>query len=106
MNDKTPLLNNSLNESIYMMQPNGFIAKDQNDMVYKLHKFIYGLKQTFRSWNKHFDHAVKSFNFNPKDDEPCVYKKVQEIMVVFMVLYVDDILFIGNDAGQLSSIKI
>ncbi|WJZ95519.1 hypothetical protein VitviT2T_014286 [Vitis vinifera] len=49
MNDKTPLLNNSLNKSIYMMQPNGFIAKDQKDMVYKLHKFIYGLKQTFRS---------------------------------------------------------
>ena len=27
-------------------------------------------------------------------------------MVVFMILYVDDILFIGNDVGFLSSVKI
>ena len=35
-----------------------------------------------------------------------MYKKMQESMVVFLVLYVDDILFIGNDVGLLSSIKI
>ena len=32
-------------------------------------------------------------------DEPCVYKKHEENAVVFLVLYVDDILLIGNDIG-------
>ena len=75
-------------------------------MVCKLYKSIYGLKQTSHSWNKHFDQTVKSFDFNQNEDELYVYKKVQEGMVVFMVLYVNDILFIGNDVVLLSSIKI
>ena len=35
-----------------------------------------------------------------------MYKKVQKIMVVFMDLYVDDILLIGNDVRLLSLVKI
>ena len=35
-----------------------------------------------------------------------MYKKVKGSMVVFMILYVDDILLIGNDVGLLSSVKI
>ena len=35
-----------------------------------------------------------------------MYKKMQGNMMMFLVLYVDDILLIGNDVGLLSSIKI
>ena len=35
-----------------------------------------------------------------------MYKKVQESMVVFLDLYVDDILLIGNDVRLLSLVKI
>ena len=35
-----------------------------------------------------------------------MYKKTQESMVVFLVLYVDDILLIGNVVGLLSLVKI
>ena len=35
-----------------------------------------------------------------------MYKKVQGSMMVFMILYVDDILLIGNDVGLLSLVKI
>ena len=49
---------------------------------------------------------VKSFDFDKNKDELCVYKKVQGSTMVFMVLYVDDILLIGNDVRLLSLIKI
>ena len=39
-------------------------------------------------------------------DEPCVYKKVSGSTIAFLVLYVDNILLIGNDIGAMSSIKI
>ena len=39
-------------------------------------------------------------------DEPCVNKKVSGSIVTFLVLYVDDILLIGNDVGAMQSIKI
>ena len=39
-------------------------------------------------------------------DEPCVYKRSSENVIVFLILYVDDILIIGNDVGTLSSVKV
>ncbi|KAK0587894.1 hypothetical protein LWI29_030815 [Acer saccharum] len=59
MDVKTAFLNGSLDESIYMMQPEGFIEKGQMEKVCKLQKSIYGLKQASRSWNIRFDQAVK-----------------------------------------------
>ena len=35
-----------------------------------------------------------------------MYKKCDGSVVVFLVLYVDDILLIGNDVGVLSSVKV
>ena len=88
------------------MQPEGFIAKNQKHMVCKLKIFIYGLKQASRPWNIRFDQVIESFGFEKNLDEPCVYKRHQDKIVMFLVLYVDDILLIRNDARVMSSIKI
>ena len=63
------------------------------------------MKQASRSWNLRFDEAVKEFGFIKNKDEPCVYKKVSGSAVVFLVLYVDDILLIGNDIPTLENVK-
>ena len=106
MDVKTAFLNGSLDECIYMMQPEGFVANGQENMVCRLKKSIYGLKQASRAWNIKFDQAVKSFGFEQNIDEPCVYKKGGGKAIAFLVLYVDDILLIGNDVGLLSSTKV
>ena len=38
-------------------------------------------------------------------DEPYVYKKINKGKVVFLVLYMDDILLIRNDIGYLTDVK-
>ena len=106
MDVKTAFLNGELGEDIYMTQPEGFVAKGQEHLVCKLHKSIYGLKQASRSWNIRFDQAVKSFDFEQSENDPCVYKKEDGKVVVFLVLYVDDILIIGNDIGVMSTVKV
>ena len=103
---KTAFLNGNLDEKIYMMQPEGFIAKNQEHMVCKLKMSIYGLKQAFRSWNIICDQAIKSFGFEQNLDEPYVYKRHQDKVVMFLVLYVDDILLIENDVGVMLSVKV
>ena len=58
-----------------MMQPEGFIAKNQEHMVCKLKRSIYGFKQASRLWNIRFDQAIKSFNFEQNLEELYVYKR-------------------------------
>ena len=45
MDVKTAFLNDDLEKDIYMDQPEGFIAKGQENKVCKLVKSLYGLKQ-------------------------------------------------------------
>ena len=99
-------LNGFLEEDIYMEQPRGFESNGEHQKMCKLKKSIYGLKQASRSWNIRFDEVIKSFGFIKNLDEPCVYKKVSGSAIAFLVLYVDDILLIGNDAPIISSIKL
>ena len=49
---------------------------------------------------------IKIFDFIKNEEEPCVYKKISGSVVIFLVLYVDDILLIGNDIFMLISIKV
>ncbi|KAL2512492.1 Gag/pol protein [Abeliophyllum distichum] len=83
----------------------GFVEHGHESKVSKLQRSIYGLKQASRSWNKRFDEVIKTYGFDQNFDEPYVYKRIQDKKVIFLVLYVDDILLIGNDVGVLSSTK-
>ncbi|KAI3735245.1 hypothetical protein L6452_14737 [Arctium lappa] len=105
MDVKTAFLNGKLLEDVYMIQPEGFVAPEKSHMVCKLQRSIYGLKQASRSWNHRFDEAIKEFGFSKNEDEPCLYKKVSGSTVSFLLLYVDDILLIGNDIPTLDSVK-
>ena len=55
LNIKIAFLNDYLDDSIYMMQPNIFIAKSQEHLVCKLHTSIYGLVQVSLSWSEYLD---------------------------------------------------
>ncbi|CAM8954553.1 unnamed protein product [Rhodiola kirilowii] len=88
-----------------MTQLEGFEYPNVAGKVCKLKKSIYGLKQASRSWNFRFDEKIKEFGFIRCEEDPCVYKKFSENKVAFLVLYVDGILFIGNDIPVLESVK-
>ncbi|KAK8609034.1 hypothetical protein V6N13_025341 [Hibiscus sabdariffa] len=105
MDVKTAFLNGKLEEDVYMTQPEGFVTPDNARKVCKLQRSIYGLKQASRSWNLRFNEAIQQFGFIRNEDEPCVYKKFSGSIVSFLILYVDDILIIGNDIPTLQSIK-
>jgi hypothetical protein len=105
MDVKIAFLNGNLIEDVYMIQPEGFIDPKHAGKIYKLQKSIYGLKQASQSWNLHFDEVVKGFCLIKKVEKPYVYKKVSGNIVVFLVLYVDDILLIGKDIPIMEAVK-
>ncbi|GKE48900.1 retrotransposon protein, putative, ty1-copia subclass, partial [Tanacetum coccineum] len=105
MDIKTFFLNSYLDEDIYMVQPEGFVDPNHPRKVCKLQRSIYGLKQASRSWNKRFDEEIKRFGFAQNLDEPCVYQKASGSNVTFLILYVDDIIIMGNHIPSLQSVK-
>ena len=54
----------------------------------------------------HFDKVIKTYGFIKNGEEPCIYKWVNNSVIVFLILYVDDILLIGNDISALQEIKV
>jgi hypothetical protein len=105
MDVKMTFLNRNLAKDVYITQPEGFVDPKHGEKICKLQKSIYGLKQASRSWNLHFDEVVKGFGFIENIEESCVYKKVSESTVVFLVLYVNDILLVRNYIPMMEVIK-
>jgi len=63
MDVKIVFLNGDITETIYMVQPKNFVSENPKDMICKLQKFIYGIKQAFRQWYSNFYQVIISFCF-------------------------------------------
>ena len=105
MDVKTAFLNGDLNEEVYMMQPEGFVANDSGKLVCRLKKSIYGLKQASRQWYLKFHSVVASYGFVENKVDQCIYCKVSGRKFIFLILYVDDILLASSDLGLLHETK-
>jgi transposase InsO family protein len=106
MDVKTSFLNGDLKEDVYMTQPEGFTVKGQEQKVCKLVKYLYGLKQAPRAWyEKLTEHLLKlNYKHFNLDDATLFVKKVGK-SVVYLVVYVDDLLITGNNDDYIASIK-
>jgi len=60
---KTVFLNGDLFEGVYMVQPHGFARKGNKQLVCRLEKSIYRLRQASKQWYLKFDQVVTSFSF-------------------------------------------
>ena len=63
MDVKTAFLNDDLSGEVYMSQLEGFKENGKWNMVCKLKRSIYGLKQASHQWYLKFDKIVTSFGF-------------------------------------------
>ncbi|XP_069358848.1 uncharacterized protein [Maniola hyperantus] len=76
MDVTTAFLNGDLQENVFMEQADNFKIKGKENMVYKLNKAIYGLKQAAKSWYEKINNVLtQKLNFKKLSSEPCVYVK-------------------------------
>ena len=103
---KIAFLHGNLEEEIYMMQPEGFEVKGKERMVCRLKKSLYGLKQAPRQWYKKFDSFMVSHEYRRTSADPCVYfRKFDDGNFIILLLYVDDMLIVGQDAMMIAKLK-
>ena len=110
MDVKSAFLNGTLDEDIYMRQPDGYIDKNSPNKVCKVHKSLYGLKQPARCWNLVMDEFLKSNGYLQNAADPCLYSKTvqngKKSILTIIAVYVDDTILATNDIDILNSEKL
>ena len=102
MDVKSTFLNGVLKEEVYVEQPPSYEIEGQDHKVCKLKKALYGLKQAPRAWYSRIDAYLIEKGFEKCDGEPI---KENEGKILIVVLYVDDLIFIGNDVSLIVDFK-
>jgi hypothetical protein len=105
MDVMTAFLNADLEEDVYMAQPEGFVEKGNEELVCKLHKSLYGLKQASRSWYHKIDGELVGLGFTRSQADHSVYSLQKDNVKIIIALYVDDLILMANDLAKLLQIK-
>lgn len=100
---KTAFLNGTLNEIIYIYPPQG--TKYEPNMVFKLKKSLYGLKQSSKCWNDEINKFLLEIGFIRSNNDYCLYILNSKDTKFFLLIYVDDIILTGPDLKEISKIK-
>ena len=101
----TAFLNGELEEEVYMKQPKGHEEPGAEDLVCRLLKSLYGLKQAPRIWYKTFCKDLKGLGFEVVQDIECLFVRIKEGSVIYIMAYVDDFLIMTSDMENMRWIK-
>ncbi|RVW39030.1 Retrovirus-related Pol polyprotein from transposon TNT 1-94 [Vitis vinifera] len=103
---KSAFLHGELNEEIFIEQPCGYVQKGNEQKVYKLNKALYGLKQAPCAWYSRIEAYFMKEVFEKCDYEHTLFIKTnKEGKVLIVSLYVDDLIFTGNDELMFAEFK-
>ncbi|MCF8701902.1 DDE-type integrase/transposase/recombinase, partial [Corynebacterium sp. MC-10] len=105
MDVKSAFLNGVLDEEVYIQQPMGYKVKMQEDKVLRLKKALYGLKQAPRAWNSRIDKYLQENGFAKCPHEHALYTKMKDGDILIVCLYVDDLIFAGNNQRMIDEFK-
>ena len=88
-----------------MRQPEGYAEKNKENLVCKLQKSIYGLKQASRCWFNTMHRFLKELEYRQCSSDACLYTKQVGANFVIIVLFVDDLLIASNNEQMLQKEK-
>ncbi|CAB0041972.1 unnamed protein product [Trichogramma brassicae] len=78
--------------------------KGSDHSACKLNKALYGLRQAGRKWHEKINGVLQDLGLRPTNSDPCLYTDSHD-KLTFVLLYVDDILFVSRNAARVAEIK-
>jgi len=103
MDVKSTFLNDMLKEEVYIEQSLGYIRIGEEKKVLRLKKALYGMKQALRAWND----RIHTYFVENKYEQCLVEHALKKHggRILFIAHYVDDLVFMGNDAELIKKFK-
>ncbi|CAJ2644808.1 unnamed protein product [Trifolium pratense] len=100
----TAFLHGDLNEEVYMKPPPG-LALPSNNLVCKLQRSLYGLKQASRQWNTKLTETLLSSGYIQSKSDYSLFTKQASSGFTVILVYVDDLVLGGTDSEEIQKIK-
>ena len=83
-----------------------FVSSTQEKVVFKLKKALYGLKQSPRAWFGRFSPAMRKYGSKKSNSDHTLFLKHQQGKVTsLLIIYVDDIIIIGDDEEEITRLQ-
>jgi len=89
-------LHGTLEEEVFMEQPQGFVDSKFPQHVCRLHKSIYGLKQAPRAWFHKLASTLLSLRFIESKVDYSLFIFHDSNVHIFLLVYVDNIIVTSN----------
>jgi Reverse transcriptase (RNA-dependent DNA polymerase) len=105
MDVKNTFLQGALEEEVYMTLPPGHQRENTSNLVCRLNKSIYGLKQSPRAWYEKLSQFLISCNFKVSDADSSLFIKHNTNGTTVVLVYVDDIIVTGNNQIEIDCVK-
>ncbi|KAI5316235.1 hypothetical protein L3X38_045411 [Prunus dulcis] len=103
---KSAFLHGEISEEVFVDQPPGYEQKGHETKVYRVKKALYGLEQAPRAWYSRIESYFIKEGFNKCPYEHTLFIKTAERGKILIVcLYVDDLIYTGNDATMFEQFK-
>ena len=103
---KSAFLHGEQSEEVFVEQLRGYEQKDNPHKVYKLKKALYGLKQAPRAWFSRIEPHFVNEGFERCHNEHTLFVKTsKEGKILILSLYVNDLIFTGNDESMFYEFK-
>ncbi|XP_019263111.1 PREDICTED: uncharacterized protein LOC109240886 [Nicotiana attenuata] len=98
-------LHGDLHEEVYMQAPPG-LETQAPDLVCKLNKSLYGLKKASRQWYDKLTEVLYSRGYAHSMHDYSLFHRKQGSSIVFVAVYVDDVLLTGIDSEEISQLTV
>jgi hypothetical protein len=100
---KTAFLNGKLNKEIYLQPPPS--ANTDKSLVWRLHRPLYGLKQSSRQWYQEVYTKFTTLGFARLEADHSVFRKGERTRPIIVAIYVDDMLIFAESIDILTFFK-
>ena len=106
LDKKNVFLHGDLADEVYMEQSPGFVALEESSLVGKLHRSLYGLKQSPRAWFSRFSSVVQEFGMIQNTANHSIfYHHTSTRQCIYLIVYVGDIVITGSDRDGIQKLK-